>query len=239
MCLNNMNTQDYLLNLNLCPRDEALVYLDERLLDTYDITRKTIKSYEGSSEHLVVMAAIAKTNNHKIKRILEIGTHKCVTARVLLSLFPEAKITTIDLSFSEIKSAGLNKDENYLHEELLSKDFHIKRLDMIEELPNLEFIEMNSINLINWTPNEFDLIFIDGDHSFPIACIDIINAYKLLNSSGYMIVDDIWTDKSIMSTHSYEVLNVLNSCGLFSSFAITLKRVEIPQDKKYIVCAIK
>ncbi|MDA9555796.1 class I SAM-dependent methyltransferase, partial [Pelobium sp.] len=36
----------------------------------------------------------------------------------------------------------------------------------------------------------FDLIYIDGDHSYEVCKQDIENYGKLLNVSGYLVIDD-------------------------------------------------
>ena len=48
------------------------------------------------SEHLVIFTALANSD-FKPKNILEIGTHDGKSASILSTLFPEAKITTLDL----------------------------------------------------------------------------------------------------------------------------------------------
>jgi len=50
---------------------------------------------------------------------------------------------------------------------------------------------MNSLNLIEFS-NSFDLIWIDGDHNYPTASIDIANAVRLLSPNGVGICDDVY-----------------------------------------------
>ena len=59
----------------------------------YPKYNETIGMY---SEHLIIFTAIAD-KNHSIKNILEIGTFEGKTASILAELFPDSKITTIDL----------------------------------------------------------------------------------------------------------------------------------------------
>ena len=66
------------------------------------------------------------------------------------------------------------------------------RIRNLESLSNVKFIEMNSLNLIDFTES-FDLIWIDGDHDYPIASIDIANAVRLLSPNGIGICDDVYT----------------------------------------------
>jgi predicted O-methyltransferase YrrM len=72
---------------------------------------------------------------------------------------------------------------------------------------------MNSLDLINYN-QEFDLIWIDGAHGYPVVCIDIINSLRLINDGGIIMCDDIFinniqSDKMYKSTAAFETLNEL------------------------------
>ena len=49
---------------------------------------------------------------------------------------------------------------------------------------------------------EFDLVLVDGDHSYNTAWLDLMNAWKLVKKGGYIIMDDL-----IHKDHMY-----LNDC---------------------------
>ena len=149
------------------------------------------------SEHLIIFAAISITKP-EIKNILEIGTHNGQTACILSSLFPEANIKTIDLKDNDPIFIGTYKrEQNY-------KQFIQNRNNLISNYKNIEFIQVNSLELsldrIN-IPKQ-DLIWIDGAHGYPIVTSDITNAIKLMNSESILMCDDIWK-KNIKNDRFY------------------------------------
>lgn len=164
-------------------RDKGIVKLNYVLSKVYG---KPYSERNGMwSEHLILFASISEST-YKISNILEIGTFNGETARILSELFPHCKITTIDLIFEEILENKMYKYETN------EKKLINSRIRNLESLPNVKFIEMNSLNLIEFT-DSFDLIWIDGDHDYPVASIDIANAVRLLSPNGIGICDDVYT----------------------------------------------
>ena len=51
---------------------------------------------------------------------------------------------------------------------------------------------MNSLALSRSAEEEFDLIWVDGDHTFPIVACDIANAVRLLKPNGTLVCDDVY-----------------------------------------------
>ena len=94
------------------------------------------------SEHLIIFAAIAKSD-YKIKNILEIGTHNGRTSSILSKLFPKANITTIDLQDNDPNLKNTYKRDTNL------KLFIKKRNKLISQQKNINFIQMNSLELSN------------------------------------------------------------------------------------------
>jgi predicted O-methyltransferase YrrM len=167
-------------------RDQGIVKLNDVLSKIYG---KPYSERNGMwSEHLILFASISEST-YKISNILEIGTFNGETARILSELFPHSEITTIDLVFEEILETKMYKYET--NERKLVNS----RIRNLESLPNVKFIEMNSLNLIEFT-DSFDLIWVDGDHKYPIASIDIANAVRLLSPNGIGICDDVYTKDS-------------------------------------------
>jgi len=163
-------------------RDQGIVKLNYVLSKIYG---KPYSERNGMwSEHLILFASISESK-YKVSNILEIGTFNGETARILSELFPLSEITTIDLMFEEILETKMYKYETN------EKKLINSRIKNIESLPNVKFIEMNSLNLIEFS-NSFDLIWIDGDHNYPTASIDIANAVRLLSPNGVGICDDVY-----------------------------------------------
>lgn len=164
-------------------REQGIIKLNSVLSKIYG---KLYSERNGMwSEHLILFASISESN-YEINNILEIGTFNGETARVFSELFPFSKITTIDLTFEDILETKMYEYETN------EKKLINSRIRNLESLPNVKFIEMNSLNLIKFT-DSFDLIWIDGDHDYPIASIDIANAVRLLSPNGVGICDDVYT----------------------------------------------
>lgn len=137
------------------------------------------------SEHLILFASISESD-YEINNILEIGTFNGETARIFSELFPLSKITTIDLIFEDILETKMYEYETN------EKKLINSRITNLKSLPNVNFIEMNSLELIK-SSDSFDLIWIDGDHKYPTISIDIANAVRLLSPNGIGVCDDIYT----------------------------------------------
>ena len=98
---------------------------------------------------------------------------------------------------------------NYATEgNMLEKD----RSANLEFLQNVNFLEMNSLNLINYN-QEFDLIWIDGEHTYPTVAVDIANSVRLLSANGVAICDDVYIEteegfgSSVASLQTLEALS--------------------------------
>ena len=174
------------------------------------------------SEHLVLLSAFSINTKNLIKNILEIGTFDGRTALILSELFKEAKIVTVDLDEnSEFKSI--------YNRSLDSEKFCQKRDSIISKNKNINFFPMNSVQLLNLN-NEFDLIWIDGAHGYPVVTIDIINSLRMINREGWILIDDVWKkvdseDSYYKSTASYETIKVLENSNLISNFNLIPKRL--------------
>ena len=89
------------------------------------------------------------------------------------------------------------------------------RNNNLKKNKKIQFIEKNSINLINFK-NKYDLIWIDGAHGYPIVCADIINSLYLININGIIMCDDLLinlllseSDRMYDSIASFQTLNLL------------------------------
>lgn len=63
-----------------------------------------------------------------------------------------------------------------------------------DRFKNIDSIVYNRIYsekiLENFKENYFDWIYVDGNHSYKPALVDIQNSYKLIKDGGYIVVDD-------------------------------------------------
>ena len=200
-------------------RGKGLNKLNSVLEDIYGISYSEKRGMW--SEHLLIFAAIS-TSDRAVGNILEIGTFNGETARILSALFPSSQILTVDLPFSEIK-----KTKMYQYETKNSQ-LILKRNENLKLLSNVKFLEKNSLTLMS-TATSFDLIWIDGDHSYPVAAIDIANAVRMLNPDGLGVCDDVYLDAREgqmdgRSKASIETIKSLNNAGLIS-YNLVRKRI--------------
>ena len=182
-----------------------------------------------NSEHLLLITAISLKYQDSVKNILEIGTFEGATTSVMSVLFPNASIVTIDLPEDELEVFAFNKYRNdtlTTTKKSLVSGFRENRINLLESLSNVKFIETNSVNLTNWESNQFDLIWVDGNHEYPTSCIDIINSYRLLTSTGIMLLDNVYTTKTLSYCDDsvYETLNLLKNSKLINDFCLFYKK---------------
>lgn len=208
----------------------------EKIYKKLDLNRnlglKKIKSIIASNliscdeiqEHWVIFSAISISEKSKIKKILEIGTFDGKTSQILSLLFPYSIIDTIDLPFnSDLFINSYNRNKNFM-------EFAKKRNERISRIKNINFIEINSLLLTNFEALQYDLIWVDGAHGYPVVVADIVNAYRLLKVNGILMVDDVWintnkNDPLYKSTASHQTLQSLVNAKLINGFSLFFKRI--------------
>jgi predicted O-methyltransferase YrrM len=224
--IDQQNSIYFSLNLD---RMLALNKLNKILLDNFS------KEYDENngmwSEHLLLFSAISISYPQKIKSILEIGTFNGETAFILSKLFPHAKITTIDLNNSNLKDI-----EEYSYAFDSSESHFVSNRDKILKLnKNINFIQMNSLNLFN-SNDKYDLIWIDGAHGFPFIAVDLSNALRMVNSDGFILCDDVYTSTSenSMITDSMATFITLQKFQEALNLNVTLVPKRLNKKIKYV-----
>ena len=159
------------------------------------------------SEHLVFFAALA-TSQLAISNILEIGTFKGETTRILADLFPNSHVDSIDLSHDEIRSIG-------------TYAYAVNELPDSMEMPiNVKLKTQNSLKLIHETL-EYDLIWVDGNHKSPYVQIDIACAIRLIKDNGFVLCDDVYLKTSRIEkdsgTESIDTILAFKEAGMINS----------------------
>ena len=151
----------------------------------FDITKiKSLFNKHGLDNYAMslwsyhIVAAIS--NADKLK-ILEIGTLRGGMTNFMASVFPNSEVYTVELPNTD----GFNQN-------IQTKDLNILKIDkekikknLIEKKNNLNksniyYTEIDSFYLHSkFKENQFDLIFVDGDHSNPQVTIDLFQSYNL------------------------------------------------------------
>ena len=177
-----------------------------------------------SSEHEVIFSSLSLNSNKSLTDILEIGTFDGYNSLLLSNLFPNSNIDTIDLP---------ETDEDFINY-LIIKDnvskFIQERNIILSKNKNINFFSLNSLKLLNYK-KKYDLIWIDGSHGYPVACIDIINSLHILKENGLILCDDVLlklnhsnSDRMYGSIATYETLNELKKQNLID-FRLVYKRL--------------
>jgi len=178
------------------------------------------------SEHTTFFAALSVAKN--ITRILEIGTYNAKNARLLSNLFPQATIVTMDLPDNDplFVNSYRRNDTNVLHA------FITERNAILSECHNVQAVQKNSLALSLDAFGDFDLIWVDGAHGYPVVPIDIANSLRLLAKGGVMLCDDVWvgrdqeeSDSVYKSCAAHETLLALQYAGLIR-FDLISKRLD-------------
>ena len=140
-----------------------------------------VQSQMPQSTHLLAFTAL-KVAGFKPKNILEIGTYLGFTTSLLSHLFPEAQIYT----------TALPADDPVFD------DYHIISGSSVDDVfeqrlarPNITVMKKNSGFLWEETLPEFDLIWLDGGHQYPVVAWDHFYALSKLTAGGWLFSDDI------------------------------------------------
>lgn len=178
-----------------------------------------IKSQEYQSTHLLAFSAL-RVAGFSPKNILEIGTYLGFTTCLLSHLYPGAQIYT----------AALPPDDPVF------ADYHIlsglgvdKVLEQRLARPNITVIKKNSGFL--WEENlpDFDLIWLDGGHQYPVVAWDHFYSLSKLASGGWLFSDDIvrpGSDKKSVNDPRFDAYHTVEyySSRLQNKFKYLLKR---------------
>ena len=100
----------------------------------------------------------------EVRKIAEIGVNKGETSTLLRHLFPEATFYLIDpwqISTEYIYSGSPISRKADHYEKAYKEVFEQFQAD-----PNVTLLRMKGCEAAPQTPNDFDLVFIDADHSY-------------------------------------------------------------------------
>jgi predicted O-methyltransferase YrrM len=132
-------------------------------------------------------------------RVLEIGTHiGASTAHIALALRnglnPNGQLTTVDIR-------DVNDGAKRPWEAFGSHHSPATVIEMLGYLDRVEFVVADSVVFLQNHSAQFDLIFLDGDHSAPTVYTEVPHALRALNREGLVLLHDffpngapLWSD---------------------------------------------
>ena len=137
-----------------------------------------------------IISSLSKISNN----ILEFGTCSGKTTYLMALNSPDqAKITTLTLSPQDLKVIKKNKFDNKVsYRNLINESIYNKFLFSSTKYENkIDVIFQNSLNLNEKLfLKKFDLIFIDGGHTYSIVKSDSEKSFEMLKSSGIILWHD-------------------------------------------------
>ena len=127
------------------------------------------KGMAPRNDHHLMFSAMSISPLLDIKTIFEIGTCAGNCCRMLALLFPDAQITTIDINEKSSDAEHAN--------------------ELLNNYSNVQRLYIDSQCLHNDNTDNYDCIFVDGCHKFPVVASDIDWAYK--HSNNIIVFDDV------------------------------------------------
>jgi len=150
-------------------------------LDDY-LKKNNAKISEGNSHQIVrqinLLSYLAKKKD--IKNILEIGFNAGHSSEIFLLANPDCNVVSFDIGVHDYVSIGK------------------KYIDLT--FPNRHTLIIgNSLETIpKYYPGfKFDIIFIDGGHSYKTAFNDIINCKRFAHENTILVIDDVVMNKEL------------------------------------------
>lgn len=148
---------------------------------------KKIGRFEGHSQQVEEETKFLKNIvcDDKIKNVMEIGFNAGHSAETFLSSNKNIKLVSFDIGGHEYLKYGKEFiDKNYPDRHTLIIGNSLKTIP--------EYYKNNDF--------KFDLIFIDGGHSYKVAKADILNCYNLSDDKTIVIIDDTINDIKLIKS---------------------------------------
>ena len=172
--------------LNIIPTAKSL-YNNNPSIHTF-LLNDGFYTFEGYSQQLdeQVKDLISLTSKPNI-RVMEIGFNAGHSAEVFLKNNPTLELTSFDLGVHDYSSRA----KEFI--DMLYPNRHTLILgDSTVTVPKFSSEHPNAI---------FDVIFIDGGHTYDIATADILNCKMLAHKDTIVILDDTYYSSDYI--HSY------------------------------------
>jgi len=146
---------------------------------------------------------LSVANNIRVQKIVEVGTWDGKNAKKLRKLFPDAHLYLIDpyhptLAYFQKGDPASFKPEEY-------EKTYQKVCKHFAKDSKTTILKTTSINGVDQVPNNIDLVFIDGDHSYEHVKQDILTWKRKVRVGG------------LLTGHDYslafpDVMKAVNEC---------------------------
>jgi predicted O-methyltransferase YrrM len=201
------NKKDFFYNLIFLIRNKTPLNILIKFIKSYFLKKCDLRSnfYNNTifsdadwfSSGISIFNKFMQNERGVIKNILEVGSYEGRSAIFFLKYFNDSKITCVD--------TWLGSHEHVRKMEEIEKNFD-NNLKPYEN--KLIKQKTTSDNFFLTNKLLFDLIYIDGLHTYDQVKSDLENAYKFLRPKGYLLIDDyLW---KFYPTNKKNVINSAN-----------------------------
>ena len=153
-----------------------------------------------------ILSSLSKTS----KNIFEFGTCSGKTTTLMALNSPnDSKIITLTLDSNQAKNLNLDKQDNKVSIRNIINESNYNKFIFsgkeYEKKISVMFMDSRKLNTDEYL-NKFDLIFIDGGHTYSIIENDSIKAFKMIKMGGIIL----WHDYVPGKTSDKDVVKYLN-----------------------------
>jgi len=187
----NQLTKNWLGPLNLKETKKSLAYAAERI----NITEKNLKGRLATSlENALLRTLVAKAVRGKKLRVLEVGvlfgTGLAIIHEIASENFESVHYTAID----PLEGYYGNDKPDLITQARVNRSNLLQNMELAKISPDqftlLEGFSTDEDIVQAASKNLYDLLVIDGDHSYAGVKADFVNFAPLVKRGGYIIVDD-------------------------------------------------
>lgn len=221
-------------------------YFEDKIMRIFGLSLSVVKDHLNASRHAfgmnsfvelnsslrldrtqeLLFAAISLVRKDSVKSILEFGTFSGESTLVLRALFPSASITTIDLPEPVLTATDKTSEIKKIND---LRSINVNKAEANLILKNSALMSQSDLGV-------YDLVWLDGDHTYPVVAVDVVHTLNCLSENGILIMDDICRHVSItnlilrrsLSTDSWDTVKKLSQIyGLV--FELFPKRLNLSQ----------
>ena len=188
------------INDNLLGPSEDLIIKSFSVPESYKIVGMTT-DYESW-----ILSCLSKISNN----IFEFGTCSGKNTYLMaLNSNPEAKIVSLTLNPEQSKKLTLDKKDNNISIQNILKESNYEKFLFSgrkeEKKINIIFSDSREFDTKNYL-KKFDLIFIDGGHTYSVVKNDSKKAFEILSDKGIII----WHDYVVGKESSKDICRFIN-----------------------------
>jgi predicted O-methyltransferase YrrM len=191
-------------------------FVDPRFnyLDMYNWTNDLPRG-EGSRQIFIDVIEYFNTKKIKEPQILEIGTYVGTSLIKIMELIPNSQGTAIDKWSDYIEHCQGEQIQilNNITQNCAENVFrnNIDKAGLSKRITAIKGSSGDILVDLLKSGKRYDFIYVDGSHTLLDSYVDIILSWKLLNTNGILVIDDVPYNRGKILDSPYEgVLKFIN-----------------------------